>query len=131
ESGVESLESESETQHSRSEILKAWLPWIILSVVVFIWGLPQTKAFLDGFSLLKIAVPGLDKLVLRMPPVVLKPTPEGAVFNFNWLSASGSGILLASIIAGRVMGYSVAGMASIYWKTLKLVRYSLLTIAAM
>ena len=123
--------SQSEIRHSRSEILRAWLPWIILSVVVFVWGLPQTKAFLDGFSLLKIAVPGLDKLVLRVPPVVAKPTAENAVFNFNWLSASGSGILLASIIAGRVMGYSISGLARVYWKTLKLVRFSLLTIAAM
>ena len=124
-------ESKSAFRNSQSEILRAWLPWIILSVVVFVWGLPQTKAFLDGFTLLKIAVPGLDKLVLRVPPVVAKPTAEGAIFNFNWLSASGSGILLASIIAGRVMGYSISGLARVYWKTLKLVRFSLLTIAAM
>jgi lactate permease len=116
---------------SQSEILRAWLPWIILSLVVFVWGLPQTKAFLDGISFPKITVAGLDKLVLRVPPVVAKPTAEGAVFNFNWLSATGSGILLASIIAGLTMGYSVSGLARVYWKTLKLVRYSLLTIAAM
>ena len=115
----------------RSEMFRAWLPWIILSIVVFAWGLPQTKAFIDGLTLFKVAVPGLDKLVLRVPPVVAKPTAESAVFNFNWLSASGSGILIASIIAGRVMGYSIAGLARVYWKTLKLVRYSLLTIAAM
>jgi lactate permease len=93
--------------------------------------LPQTKVFLDGISFPKITVAGLDKLVLRVPPVVAKPTAEGAVFNFNWLSATGSGILLASIIAGLTMGYSVSGLARVYWKTLKLVRFSLLTIAAM
>ena len=117
--------------YTTNEILRAWLPWIILSVVVFIWGLPQTKAFIDGLSLLRIPVPGLDKLVLRVPPVVVQSTAESAVFNFNWLSASGSGILLASIIAGLTMGYSVSAMARVYWKTLRLVRYSLLTIAAM
>jgi lactate permease len=116
---------------SQSEILRAWLPWIILSVVVFVWGLPQTKGFLDGISLPRIPVPALDKLVLRVPPVVAKPTAEGAVFNFNWLSATGSGILLASIIAGLVMGYSIRSLLGMYWKTLKLVRFSLLTIAAM
>src|SRR6267143_434092 len=124
-------EQPSAIRNSQSEILRAWLPWIILSVVVFVWGLPQTKAFLDGFSLLKIGVPGLDKLVLRVPPVVVKPTAEGAVFNLNWLSATGSGILLASIIGALTMGYSVSGLARVYWKTLKQVRYSLLTIAAM
>jgi len=116
---------------SKSEILRAWLPWIILSVVVFIWGLPQTKGFLDGISAPKIAVPYLDKLVMRVPPVVPRPTTEAAVFNFYWLSATGSGIFLASIIAGLAMGYSIRRLVSVYWKTLKLVRFSLLTIAAM
>jgi len=117
--------------NSRSEILRAWLPWIILSVVVFVWGLPQTKGLLDGISAPKIAVPGLDKLVMRVPPVVTRPTTEPAVFNFNWLSATGSGIFFASIIAGLAMGYSIRQLVSVYWKTLKLVRFSLLTIAAM
>jgi lactate permease len=116
---------------SKSEIFRAWVPWIILSVVVFAWGLPQTKALLDGISAPKIPVPGLDKLVVRVPPIVPKPTAEAAVFNFNWLSATGSGILLASVIAGLVMGFSIRGLLRVYWETLKLVRFSLLTIAAM
>jgi lactate permease len=116
---------------SKSEIFRAWVPWIILSLVVFAWGLPQTKALLDGFSAPKIPVLGLDKLVLRVPPIVPKPTAEAAVFNFNWLSATGSGILLASVIAGLVMGFSIRGLLRVYWETLKLVRFSLLTIAAM
>ncbi len=118
-------------RNSKSEMFRAWLPWIILSVVVFVWGLPQTKSFLDGISAPKIPIHSLDKLVLRMPPVVAKPAAENAVFNFNFLSASGSGILFASIIAGLAMGYSIRGLLRVYWKTLKLVRYSLLTIAAM
>ncbi len=118
-------------QYSKFEVFKAWQPWIILSIIVFIWGLPQTKGLLDGIAAPKIPIYGLDKLVLRMPPVVAKPAAENAVFNFNFLSASGSGLLLASIIAGLAMGYSVRGLLKTYWKTLKLVRYSLLTIAAM
>ncbi len=117
--------------NSKSEMLRAWLPWIILSVVVFVWGLPQTKGFLDGIAAPKIPIHGLDKLVLRVPPVVAKPVAENAVFNFNLLSASGSGILCASIIAGLAMGYSVRGLLRVYWKTLRLVSTSLLTIAAM
>src|SRR6267143_6820613 len=118
-------------RNSKSEMFRAWLPWIILSVVVFVWGLPQTKGFLDGIAAPKIPIHGLDKLVLRVPPVVAKPTAENAVFNFNFLSASGSGILFASIIAGLAMGYSVRGLVRVYWKTLRLVSTSLLTIAAM
>src|SRR5713226_7323320 len=121
----------SAIRNPKFAILEAWLPWIILSVVVFVWGLPQTKGFLDGIAAPKIPIHGLDKLVLRVPPVVAKPAPENAVFNFNFLSASGSGILFASIIAGLAMGYSVRGLLRIYWKTLRLVSTSLLTIAAM
>ena|SRR5215813_3097671 len=125
------VHTKSAIRNPQSAILLAWLPWIILSVVVFVWGLPQTKAFFDGFSLLRLPVPGLDKLVLRVPPVVAQSTTEAAVFNFNWLSASGTGILIASIIAGFSLGYSIPEMFRVYWKTLKLVRFSLLTIAAM
>jgi lactate permease len=117
--------------HSSSEVRRAWTPWIILSVIVFLWGLPQVKAFLDGYTIIKINVPGLHNLVQRMPPVVAKPTAEGAIFNFNWLTATGSGILIASIVAGIVMGYSLSGLVRAYWNTLKVVRFSLLTIAAM
>src|SRR3989441_500948 len=125
-------ESQAALPHGRaSDTLKPWLPWIILSLVVFVWGLPQTKTLLDGIAAPKIPVPGLDKLVMRMPPVVAKPTAEPAVFSFNWLSATGSGIFLASIIAGVTMGYSLRELLRVYWKTLKLVRFSLLTIAAM
>jgi len=117
--------------HNSKEILRAWLPWIILSIVVFFWGLPQVKELLDGLSSPKIPVPWLDKLVVRVPPVVAKPTSEAAVFNFNWLSATGTGIFFASIIGGLAMGFPISGLLRVYWKTLKLVRFSLLTISAM
>lgn len=115
----------------RRNLLRVWMPWIILSIIVFIWGLPLTKSLLDGISAPKIPVSGLDKMVLRVPPVVAIPGAENAVFNFNFLSASGTGILLSAIIAGLVMGYSWRGLVRVYWNTLKLVRLSLLTIAAM
>jgi len=129
--GRTSHKTKSQIKNQKSEILRAWLPWIILSVVVFAWGLPQTKSFLDGISAPRIPVPGLDRLVIRVPPVVAKPAPEGAIFTFNWLSATGSGIFFASIIAGLAMRYSIRELISVYWKTLKLVRFSLITIAAM
>ena len=117
--------------HDRAATFQAWLPWIILSIVVFIWGLPQTKTFLDGIAAPKISIYGLDKMISRMPPVVAAPRAEDAIFNFNFLSAAGSGILLAAIIAGFSMRYSVSGMLRIYWKTLRIVSMSLLTIAVM
>jgi lactate permease len=114
-----------------SEVWKAWMPWVILSVLVFLWGLPQIKDFLNGISVFKFPIEGLDKMVIRVPPVVPKPTPEAAVYTLNWLSATGTGILIASIIAGLAMGYSFPKLVKTYLKTLNIVKFSLLTIAAM
>ncbi len=66
-----------------------------------------------------------------MPPVVANPSPEAAVYSFGILSATGTGILLAAIAGGFVMGFSVGNLLRVYWRTLKLVRFSLLTIACM
>jgi lactate permease len=123
--------AQAETMYSSADVMRAWVPWIILSVLVFCWGLPQVKAWLDSISVVRIPVPGLHNLIERVPPVVPTPRAEPAVFVFNWLSATGSGILVASIIAGFVMRYSPLELARAYWNTLKLVRFSLITIAAM
>ncbi len=117
--------------YSGREVRQAWMPWIILSVIVFAWGLPQVKALLDGISILRFPVPELHNLVMRTPPVVAEARPEAAVFALNWLSATGSGIFVASLIAGLVMGFSLWDLMKHYWRTLLLVRYSLLTISAM
>ena len=70
-------------------------------------------------------------MIQRVPPVVRKPTGEAAVYSFNWLTATGSGILVAAVISGLIMGFTPWKMAHIYWKTLVRVRFSLVTIAAM
>ncbi|MCQ4062477.1 L-lactate permease, partial [Klebsiella pneumoniae] len=61
---------------AKDAVMRAWIPWLILSVLVFIWGIPQFRAWLDGLSVVRIEVPGLHNLVLRTPPVVAAPTPE-------------------------------------------------------
>jgi lactate permease len=116
---------------SRADLLRAWTPWLILSVLVFIWGIPQFRAWLDSLSVIRIEVPGLHNLVLRTPPVVAAPTPEAAIFNVNWLSATGTGIFIAAMISGLVMGRSVGELVRTYFRTLALVSTSLLTISAM
>src|SRR5437867_3943228 len=88
-------------------VFKAWVPWILLSVLVFTWGVPQMKKALDSISAPKITVSHLHEVVMRVPPVVPKPTPEKAIYAFNWLSATGSGILAAAILAGFAMRFSV------------------------
>jgi len=145
---------EQKTEHradhgySRGEVARAWLPWLILSVIVFCWGTMTGKKIMNTpekvFTSMaswstppsKITNPqfpvhGLNKLVERVPPVVPKPTKEAAVFGLNWLSATGTGVLLSGIISGLIMGMPVAKIFSIYLKTIVKVRFSLLTISAM
>ncbi|MFO7733509.1 MAG: L-lactate permease [Candidatus Aminicenantes bacterium] len=117
--------------YSRKEIARAWMPWLVLSLVVFLWGIPQVKAFLDGLFVVRFPVPGLDKLVFRVPPIVAAETAEAAVFTFNGLSFTGTGILVAALISAALMKISPRRMLITYAQTLKRVRFSLLTVAAM
>ena len=112
-------------------LFRAFMPWLVLSAFVFLWGLPQTKAFLNGISAPKLPIYGLDKLVQRVPPAVATATSEPAVFLFNWMSATGTAILLAAVVSGFLMQYKVSEMIRAYVRTLWLVRQSLVTIAAM
>ena len=87
----------------------ALMPWVILTVIVFAWGTPQMKTFLNHISAPSIPIAGLDKLVLRMPPVVAQADAGSRrCFIFNWLSASGTAILIAAMLSGFVLGYSTA-----------------------
>jgi lactate permease len=117
--------------HTAATIFKAWLPWLVLSLVVFAWGLPRFSAWMDLKTTVKIAVAGLHNVVLRVPPVVAAPTPEPAVFNLNWLSATGTGILFAALVAGLLMGLSPAELARAFLLTVYKIRFTLVTIAAM
>jgi lactate permease len=145
---------EAKTEHraahgySRAEVTSAWVPWIILSLIVFIWGTQTGKKVMNSpekvFTSMaslhtppskitnpQFVVTGLNNLSERIPPVVTKTTKEPAVFGLNWVSATGSGILVAAIISGLVMGLSIPKIFVIYGRTIMKVRFSLLTIAAM
>jgi lactate permease len=134
--------------YSRGEVLRAWRPWLILSIFVFCWGTFTGKKIMNtpekvftsmstwhtppsAITNPQFPVTGLNKIVQRVPPVVAKPTAEAAVFGFNWLSATGSGILIAAVISGLVMGLSLPRVVLMWWQTLWHVRYSLMTIGAM
>ncbi|RYF56923.1 MAG: L-lactate permease, partial [Comamonadaceae bacterium] len=118
-------------QHSKDALIAAWTPWAILSVFVFIWGLPPVKAWLNGIFSPKFPIAGLHNLVLKVPPVVPAVHPEAAVYTLNILSATGTGILLAAIVSALIMKYSPVAIVRTFFKTVWLVKYSLLTIVLM
>jgi lactate permease len=127
----ESVSTRPDARPNAREVRAAWLPWIILTVLVFLWGLPATKQFLDGVFMLRLPFEGLHDIIQRMPPVVLAPQLEQAVYNVNLLSATGTSILFAGIVSGILMGTTPRKIVAVYWRSLRLVSPSLLTIAAM
>ncbi len=134
--------------YTRGEIARAWIPWVVLSVMVFMWGTQTGKLWMNSPEKVftstaswatkpsqitnpQFPVKTLHSMVERVQPVVAKPTKEPAVFAVNWLSATGTGILLAAIISGLIMGQGLGTIFSMFFRTLFKVRFSLLTIAAM
>jgi L-lactate transport len=119
----------SKVHHSKGALAIAWAPYMILVVLVLLWGYPPIKARLDSFNVL-INWPGLHNLIQRMPPVVAQPSNYGAVFNFNWLSASGTACLITAILGAAVVGLSPARFARVLGQTVKQLALAELTLAA-
>src|SRR5207245_11695473 len=108
--------------YTAGQVLKAWMPFAILSIFVLVWGLPKVKLAMNkattpAFSVILPDgrkrprppgwdVPYLHNAVTRAAPVVTKPTPEAARYDFNWLSATGTGCFFAAIVYGLLLGRS-------------------------
>lgn len=130
-SAHEAKEPQVIVRHSQAELIRAWTPWVILSVFVFVWGLPDFKNYLNALFAPKFPIDGLHNLVMKVPPVVTTPHPEAAIYTLNLLSATGTGILLSAIVGALVMKYNPMEIVGNYLRTFWLVRYSLLTIVLM
>ena len=134
-------------RHTPGQIFMAWTPYLLLVVVVLLWGEASIKYRINHFAdtlipasiptvpetprnALRLMVPGLHNQITQVPPVVAKPTPYAALFELNWLSASGTACLLATILAALVLG--VPGkLVSVYVSTFKQLKFALLTIPSM
>jgi lactate permease len=119
------------TPLTQSELWSALLPWIIVCVVMLIWGNGSFKTWANSIFVWNYPVPDLHNMINTVPPVAPKPTPQGAVFGFTYLSFTGTGMLIAAIISGFLMGVGPAKLISEYGRTIKLCAISLITISAM
>ena len=118
--------------HSGAEVIRAWIPYIILAVMVFLWGLPQFKGMLNAVpgAVLTFGWPGLDGMVNRTTPIVAKESVYAAKFAFGWLSAGGTAILLSGFIAVPFMPkYNYGQAISCFFRTWYQLRFPVLTIA--
>jgi len=114
-----------------AEMWRGLTPWIIVCAVLLIWGTGWFKALVNPIFTVSYTVEGLHNMIQKVPPVVAKPTAEGAIFAFTYLSYTGSGMLIAAIIAAFVMRFNPLRLLKAYAETIWTVRYSLITIAAM
>jgi lactate permease len=133
--------------YTAAQILKAWTPFAILSLVVLFWGLPSIKLAMNqattpAFRVMladgKVRpgpagwdVPYLHNRISRAAPIVTKPTPEAARYDFNWLSATGTGCFLAAIVSGLLLGQSPLELMKIFWRTLVRMRLAMVAISFM
>jgi lactate permease len=119
------------TEPTRREVWRSLVPWIIVCAVLLIWGTGWFKTLVNPIFTWNYAVEGLHNVIQKVPPVVVKPSSEAAVFAFTYLSFTGTGMLIAAIISGLVMGLSPGRMVKEYGETIRILRYSLITISAM
>jgi lactate permease len=121
---------------TRWRVARAWTPFAILAVFVLLWGSPSIKTKLN-----KVSTPAFDRggwdvpmlhlAVTRAAPVVSKPEPEKAKFDFNWLSATGTACFIAAILAGSLLGVAPVELGRIFWRTLVRMRFAVLAISFM
>ena len=133
--------------YSAGQVLRAWMPFAILSLFVLLWGLPKIKLAMNlattpAFRVMlangKVRpgppgwdVPYLHNAITRAAPIVAKPSPEAARYDFNWLSATGTGCFFAAIVSGLLLGQSPLKLMTIFWRTLVRMRLAMVAISFM
>jgi lactate permease len=137
-------------RHGAGELVMAWVPYLMLVLFVLAWGDVSIKhrinQWADGFvpsswttvpgiaspvTAVRLAVPGLHNLIERVPPVVAKPGPYAALFELNWLSASGTACLFAALATALVLRVRPRMVVKAYVDTFKQLKLAMLTIACM
>jgi L-lactate transport len=122
-------EQRTKSHHTSGEIFLAWSPYLLLVIFVLLWGSNTTKAILDKATVI-IPWPNLHNLITRMPPITPKPSPYGAPYTLNLLSASGTSCLFAVFASALVLRVSPPRLARLTWLTAKQLALPLLTIAS-
>ena len=136
--------------HTPGQIVSAWVPWILLTTFVLAWGIPdvkttlgsadktQRKAFSEGDdpiavrpTSILVQVPELHYRIARDKPVVSKLEKEAAIYEFNWLSATGTGIFFAALVSAVWLRISPVRYLAIFGHTCWSMRWPLFTIACM
>jgi len=133
--------------YTSAQILKAWTPFAILSLFVLLWGLPSIKLAMNTATTPAFRVmlpngnvrpgppgwdvPYLHNAISRAVPIVAKPTPEAARYDFNWLSATGTACFFAAVVSGLLLGQGPLQLMNIFWRTVVRMRLAMIAISFM
>ncbi len=133
--------------YTAGQVLRAWMPFAILSIFVLLWGLPSIKLAMNRATTPAFRVvladgkprpgppgwdvPYLHGAIYRAAPVVTKPTAEPARYDFNWLSATGTGCFFAAIVSGLLLGLGPVQLMKVFWRTLVRMRLAMIAISFM
>ena len=114
-----------ENKYSTGQIIRAWTPFILLTIMIIAWGLAPIKGVLNAGTLYQFEMPGLhnaitDKNGLNLPHI----------FKFNSLSAAGTAILISALISIPLIGLTYMQGLKIFIETLKQLRFPIITIAS-
>ncbi len=115
-------------KHETSATLIAWMPYVMLVVLVLLWSLDGVKAILNQATSV-FGWPGLHNLIQRMPPVAAKPSPYAASYTLNLLSASGTSCMIAAFASAILLKMPMSTLGSTITKTFGQLKFSILTIA--
>lgn len=115
---------------THATILTAWMPYLLLVVIVLIWGMGPVQRYLDRPTV-RVEIPALHNAIERVPPAVPERAAYAAVFTFNWLSANGTACFVAAVLAAGVAGLGMKRFVALAHGTLRRLLLAELTFALM
>ena len=120
------LQTSVEIKYTSLQILRAWSPFIIMTLFIIAWGFQPVKDILNSIGFIKFKIPGLENAILQPDG---NPLPIKA-FDFNYLSTPGTAVVFATLISIPLIGISIRESIKIFGATLKQLMFPIITIAA-
>ncbi|TCN81908.1 lactate permease LctP family transporter [Shewanella fodinae] len=125
--GMKPRSAAAKSVYSSGQIIRAWMPFIILTVMVTLWSIKAISGYLNSVTV-SLEIPGLHNLVIKTTPIVAKDTAYAAIFKFNLLSAVGSAILIAAVISIVLLKMSVKDALKTFGETLVELKFPIMSI---
>ncbi len=121
--------AEPARRDSSGRVLRAWLPWIVLTVLVILSSWSLVREALNSLQYARIAWPGLHESVIKGAPLAAAPEPMSALFTLNLASSPGTIIFVTGLLLPLIMpDYSYARAFRALGRTCVQMRFSIVTV---